>query len=79
MMNHMKALAILAFCYRIEAAALPQLGAFPVPAVSASATAEISGAAALSVAVPAILPIVTEVSVPVPGMSSSFSLSSSRP
>jgi hypothetical protein len=73
MMNHMKALAILAFCYKIEAAALPQLGALSVPAISLSAAAELSAAAALSVAVPTILPVVTKVSVPsVPGMSSSF-------
>jgi hypothetical protein len=60
MMNHMKALAILAFCYKIEAAALPQLGP------------------ALSVAIPAILPAVTEVSIPVSSMSSSFFPCSSR-
>lgn len=36
MMNHMKALAILAFCYRIEAAALPQVkpAVLPVPPVA---------------------------------------------
>jgi hypothetical protein len=62
MMNHMKALVILAFCYYIEAAALPQIkpAVLPVPpvAVPGIVPSAASSAAGISFSFVFLIPLI---------------------